>query len=358
MTITSPPTDRPLDETRLEEFLGRAVVDLSAAESAVAGYIGDRLGLYRAMAGAGPVSAADLAAATGTHERLVLEWLRNQTAGGYVEHHDGRFVLPPEQAAALADSTSPAFLGGAFDIIASIWADTEAIEAAFRGERTLDWGEHDHRLYHGVERFYASAYRGSLLTTWLPALDGVVERLVAGATVADVGCGHGVSTLLMAEAFPSSQFVGSDVHAESITTARARAEKAGVADRVSFEVHAAVDLPPKGYDLVCIFDALHDMGDPVGAVAAARRALLPGGALMVVEPRAGDHLDDNINPVGRMFYAGSTFLCTPTALAQEGGYALGAQAGPEAITEVLHLGGFEQVRVAIETPFNLVFEAR
>jgi SAM-dependent methyltransferase len=347
-----------IDEARLEEFLGRAVVDLAAAESAVACYVGDRLGLYRALATAHSMSAAELAAATSTNERLVLEWLRNQTAGGYVEHRDGRFALPPEQAAALADSTSTVFLGGAFEIIASIWADTEAVEAAFRGDGGLSWGAHDHRLYHGVERFFAPAYRGNLLSTWLPALDGVVERLHAGASVADVGCGYGVSTVLMAEAFPTSQFVGSDLHVESIEVARQRAEKAGVADRVRFEVLGAADLPAAGYDLVCIFDALHDMGDPVGAVAAARRALLPGGTLMVVEPRAGDDLDQNINPVGRMFYAGSTFLCTPSALAQEGGYALGAQAGPEAITEVLRAGGFDQVRVATQTPFNTVFEAR
>ena len=357
MTATTTPTPT-IDESRLEEFLGQAVVDLAAAESAALCYIGDRLGLYRALATADSMTAAELAEATGTNERLVLEWLRNQTAGGYVEHRDGRFTLPPEQAAVLADSTSTAFLGGAFEIIASVWADTGAVEAAFRGDGGLSWGAHDHRLYHGVERFFAPAYRANLVSTWLPALDGVVERLQAGATVADVGCGYGVSTVLLAQTFPSSQFVGSDVHAGSIEAARVRAEQAGVADRVRFEVLHAGDLPAAGYDLVCIFDALHDMGDPVAAVAAARRALLPGGTLMVVEPRAGDDLDQNINPVGRMFYDGSTFLCTPSALSQGGGYALGAQAGPAAITEVLHAGGFDHVRVAIETPFNTVFEAR
>ena len=358
MTITSPPTSPPFDDARFEAFLGQAVVDLSAAESAVAGYIGDRLGLYRALAAADWITADELAASTGTNARLVLEWLRNQTAGGYVLHRAGTFHLPPEHAAALADASSPAFLGGIFDVIASIWADTDRIEEAFRGDGALGWGEHDHRLYHGVERFYGAAYRGSLVSTWLPSLDGVVETLKAGATVADVGCGYGVSTVLMAEAFPTSQFVGSDLHADSIDAARLGAERAGVADRVRFEVLAAADLPAEGYDLVCLFDALHDMGDPVGAVSAARRALLPGGTLMVVEPRAGDSLDDNINPVSRLFYAGSTFLCTPSALAQDGGYALGAQAGPEAIADVLRLGGFDHVRVAIETPFNLVFEAR
>jgi SAM-dependent methyltransferase len=366
MTDTLEPTaplagttpDQPLDPDRLESFFGQVLVDLAAAESAVAGYVGDRLGLYRALASAASMSADELAAATGTNARLVLEWLRNQTAGGYVEHVAGRFSLPREHAAVLADTTSTAFFGGAFEVVASIWADTDAIEAAFLGDGAIGWGDHDHRLYHGIERFYGPAYRGSLVSTWIPALDGIVERLNAGATVADVGCGHGVSTVLLAEAFPTSQFVGSDVHPASVEAARLSAERAGVADRVRFDVHAAAELPAAGYDLVCIFDALHDMGDPVAAVAAARRALIPGGTLMVVEPHAGDDLDENINPVGRMFYAGSTFLCTPSALAQDGGYALGAQAGPEAITDVLRAGGFEHVRVAVETPFNLVFEAR
>lgn len=346
------------DATRLEAFLGQAVTDLSAAESAAAVYLGDRLGLYRALAGGGWMSAADVAAATGTHERLVLEWLRNQVAGGYLEHQDGRFHLPAEHAAALADEESAYYLAGAFEIVAAIWADAEAIEHAFRTDGALAWGDHDARLYSGVERFYGATYRSSLVQAWLPALAGVTERLAAGARVADVGCGYGLSTTVMAQAFPRSRFVGVDSHAPSVATARERARQAGVADRVTFEVREAAALSAEGFDLICFFDALHDMGDPVGAAAAARRALAADGVLMVVEPRAGDRLEDNVGPVGRTYYAGSTFLCTPSALAQDGAHALGAQAGPAALTEVLAAAGFTSVRVAAQTPFNIVLEAR
>ena len=347
-----------IDAGRLEQFVGRAFADLAAAESAVLAYLGDRMGLYRALAAQDSMTAAELASATDLNERLVLEWLRNQTAGGYVEHAGGRFTLPPEHALALADSGSAVFIGGALEIIASLWADTGTIEAAFRDDGGVPWGAHDSRLYTGVERFYATAYRSSRVSAWLPALDGVVERLGSGGRVADVGSGFGISTIVMAEAFPSATFVGYDIHDESVEAARLRAKEAGIDDRVRFEVSAAATLPPEGFDLVCFFDSLHDMGDPVSAVAAARRALADDGVLMVVEPRAGDDLDDNINTVGRLFYAGSTFLCTPSALAQDGGQALGAQAGPAAISAVLREGGFSQVRVATETPFNLVFEAR
>jgi SAM-dependent methyltransferase len=351
-------TVQMIDTGKLEAFMGRAVTDLSAAESAAATYLGDRLGLYRAMATGEPMTAHELAARTGTNERLVLEWLRNQTAGGYVEHDDGRFSLPPEHAAALADETSPYFLAGAFDIVAAIWADTGAIEGAFRGDGALAWGAHDPRLYQGVERFYGATYRSSLVQAWLPALDGIVDRLATGASVADIGCGYGLSTAVMAAAFPRSTFVGYDSHGVSIDAARDRAAAAGVADRIRFEVREATDVPARGFDLVCFFDALHDMGDPVGAAAAARRSLAADGVLMVVEPRAGDRLEDNVGPVSRTYYAGSTFLCTPSALAQDGRHALGAQAGPAALTEVLTAAGFGQVRVAAETPFNLVLEAR
>lgn len=348
-----------IDTDRLEAFVGQVITDLAAAESAVAGYLGDRLGLYRALADTGWTTAAQLAAATGTNERLVLEWLRNQVAGGYVEHEAGRlFRLPAEHAAVLAEELSPAFFGGAFELLASVWADAGALETAFRGNGALAWGDHDDRLYRGCERFYAPGYRANLVQHWLPALDGVVDRLTAGATVADVGCGYGISTVLMAEAFPQAELVGYDVHEGSIEAARARAKEAGVDDRVRFEPRAAADLPADGFDLVCMFDCLHDMGDPVGAAAAARRALAGSGTLMVVEPAAGDDLADNVNPVGRMFYAGSTLLCTPNALAQPGGEALGAQAGPAAITRVLREAGFGRVDVAARTPVNLVFEAR
>lgn len=351
-------TIQTFDATRLEAFLGRAVTDLSAAESAAATYLGDRLGLYRALAAGGSMTAAELATETGTHERLVLEWLRNQTAGGYVEHEAGRFTLPAEHATALADETSPYFLAGAFEIVAAIWADAGLAERAFRGDGGIAWGDHDARLYSGVERFYGASYRSSLVQAWLPALDGVVERLEHGAAVADVGCGYGLSTAVMAAAFPRSTFVGYDSHGPSVEAARERAAREGVAERVSFEVLAAADVPARGFDLVCFFDALHDMGDPVGAAAAARRSLSADGVLMVVEPRAGDSLDENVGPVSRTYYAGSTFLCTPSALAQEGHHALGAQAGPAALTEVLQAAGFSRVRIAAETPFNLVLEAR
>ncbi len=346
-----------IDETRLAEFMGKALTDLAAAESAAVAYVGDRLGLYRALAGADSMTASELATATGTNERLVLEWLGNQTAGGYVEHSAGRFSLPAEHALALADSGSPVYIAGVFEIIASMWADTGRIEAAFRGDGGVAWGEHDERLYSGVERFFTPAYRANLVSTWLPALDGVTDRLQAGARVADVGAGYGVSTTLLAEAFPASTFVGYDVHAESVEEARRTAKEAGMDDRVQFEVTDAVDLPAGSFDLVCFFDAFHDMGNPVAVATAARNALTEGGTLMLVEPLSRDSLEDNINPVSQLYYAGSTFLCTPSALAQ-GDHALGAQAGPSAVIDVLHQAGFKHARVAIETPFNLVFEAR
>ena len=331
--------------------------DLAAAESGVASYIGDRLGLYRAMADAGWITPAELAERTGTNERLVLEWLRNQTAGAYVEHDSGRFRLPPEHTLVLADPQSAVFLGGIFQIVASMWADVETAEAAFRGNGGIHWGAHDPRLYEGVDRLFAPIYRNHLVADWLPALSGVVERLRAGGRVADVGCGYGASTIELAKAFPAATVVGYDSHEGSIDTARRRAKDAGLDDRPGFEVVDAADLPAGGFDLICFLDALHDMGDPVGAAASARRALAPGGVLMAVEPKAADDLDSNVGPAHRLFYAGSVFLCTPSALAQ-GGRALGGQAGPAAITAVLRDAGFADIRVATETPFNYVFEAR
>jgi 2-polyprenyl-3-methyl-5-hydroxy-6-metoxy-1,4-benzoquinol methylase len=347
-----------IDEARLEAFLGRAVTDLAAAESAVACYIGDRLGLYKAMAEADWLTSAELAAATGTNERLVLEWLRNQAAGEYVEHDNGQFRLPAEHAVALADPQSPAFLGGIYQVIASMWADVEIAEKAFRGDGGIGWGDHDPRLYEGVDRLFGPIYRAYLASEWLPALDGVVGKLDAGGRVADVGCGFGSSTIVLAEAFPAATVVGYDFHGPSIEEAQRRAKESGLQDRPQFEVLDAGELPEQGFDLVCFFDALHDMGNPVSAAASARRALAEGGVLMAVEPKAADELDDNITPANRLFYAGSTFLCTPSALAQHGEHALGAQAGPAAITQVLHEAGFGHVRVAAETPFNYVFEAR
>jgi ubiquinone/menaquinone biosynthesis C-methylase UbiE len=346
-----------IDEARAEAFVARAVTDLAAAESTVAAYIGDRLGLYRAMAEADWLTPAELAAATGTNQRLVLEWLRNQVAGEYVEHDDGHFRLPAEHAAPLADPQSPTFLGGIFQIVASMWADVETAEAAFRGDGGIEWSAHDPRLYEGVDRLFSPIYRRFLVSEWLPALDGVVDRLRAGGKVADVGCGYGSSSIVLAEAFPGATVVGYDSHEGSIDVARVRAKEAGLDDRPRFEVVAAAELPEQGFDLICFFDALHDMGDPLAAAVAARRALADGGVLMAVEPKAADALEDNITPANRLFYAGSVFLCTPSALAQ-GQHALGAQAGPSATTQLLRDAGFEDVRVATETPFNYVFEAR
>jgi SAM-dependent methyltransferase len=346
-----------IDQARLETFLGRAVNDLAAAESSVACYIGDRLGFYAELADGTWRTAADLAASTGTNERLVLEWLRNQAAGEYVEHSDGSFRLPAEHAMAVADPNSPVFLGGVFQIVASMWADVEKSEAAFRGDGGFNWGDHDHRLYEGVDRLFAPIYRAHLVADWLPALDGVADTLARGGKVADVGCGFGSSTIELARAFPDATVIGYDSHVGSIEEAARRAKEAGLDGRPSFEVVEAAALPSEGFDLVCFFDALHDMGDPVAAAASARDSLVDGGVLMAVEPKAADDLDDNINPAGRLFYAGSVFLCTPSALAQ-GGEALGAQAGPTATLALLRAAGFSSVRVATETPFNYVYEAR
>lgn len=346
-----------IDETRLEAFLGRAVADLAAAESSVACYIGDRLGLYRALSDGQWRTAAELAEATDTNERLVLEWLRNQVAGEYILHDNGRFQLPAEHAAALADPASPAFLGGVFQIVAAMWADVEKAEAAFKSDGAIDWGAHDERLYEGVDRLFAPIYREYLTSEWIPALGGVADTLVKGGKVADVGCGFGSSTLVLAESYPAATVIGYDYHAGSIEEARRRATDAGSGDNLRFEIADAAELPEGDFDLLCFFDALHDMGDPLAAASSARRALRDGGVLMAVEPKSSDDLDENISPANRLFYAGSIFLCTPSALAQ-GGEALGAQAGPTAMVEILKQAGFRSVRIATETPFNYVFEAR
>ena len=348
-----------MDETKLNDLIGTTVTELSAAESAPLIYIGDKLGLYRAMAGAGALTSQELADRTGTHERYVREWLNNQAAGGVVEHHaDGTYELGDEAAQVWADESSPAFLAGWVELIASLWADADRLAEAFRSGAGIPWGDHDPRLYRGVQRFFAPLYRNSLVREWIPSLDGVEAKLQDGAKVADVGCGHGISTVIMAGAFPRSTFVGYDIHAESIVAAEKAAAEAGVADRVRFEVADAVSFDGTGYDLVCFFDALHDMGDPVGAAAHARAALADGGTVMLVEPAAGDRVEDNLNPVGRAYYAGSTFLCTPNALSQPGGYSLGAQAGPEQLGEILRQAGFDRWQATVATPFNLVLEAR
>ena len=353
-------TTPQIDEAKLQEFMGKLVGDAAAAATAPLVLLGDRLGLYRELADNDPMTSAELAAATGTHERYVREWLSAQAAAGYISYdqESGRFGIGPEQAMALADSDSPAFFVGAFETLLSTVLDRSKIEEAFRTGRGVGWHEHDQMLFCGCERFFRSGYLAHLVADWLPALDGVVERLDAGARVADVGCGHGASTIIMAEAFPNSTFTGFDYHDGSIEHARAAAEKAGVADRVQFEVASAQDFAGGGFDLVTIFDALHDMGDPVGAARQIRNALAPHGTLMIVEPLAGDSLQDNLNPVGRLYYSASTMICTPASLAQDVGLGLGAQAGERRLREVLSEAGFTHVRRATETPFNMVLEAR
>jgi 2-polyprenyl-3-methyl-5-hydroxy-6-metoxy-1,4-benzoquinol methylase len=348
-----------IDEARLEEFVGRVVTDMSAAMSAPLTMLGSKLGLYKAMHGAGPQTSAEIADRAGCDERLVREWLANQVAGGYVEYdaEDDRYELPAEHAMVFAEPESPVYLMGAFDIMASVWADEEKFVQAFRTGEGLGWHEHDHRLFHGTEKFFRPGYQAHLVDEWIPALDGVEQRLQEGIRVADVGCGHGASTLIMARAYPNSEFVGFDYHDESISRARQLAEEEGLSDRVKFEVATAQDFPGK-YDLVCNFDCLHDMGDPVGAARHTVEALNDGGTYFIVEPNGGDTLTDNINPVGRMYYGASTLVCTPASQAQDVGLALGAQAGEARLAEVLKEGGFASVRRATETPFNIILEAR
>jgi SAM-dependent methyltransferase len=349
-----------IDEGKLDEFMGRFVGDLGAALSAALVVIGDKLGLYRAMADGQPVTAEDLAASTGTDPRYVREWLSNQAAGGYVSYDAAKelFYLSPEQSLALAQEGSPAFVPGAFQLATSLVKDEEKIARAFETGDGVGWHEHHHDLFAGTERFFRPGYAANLVTAWIPALDGVHAKLERGARVADVGCGHGASTVLMAQAFPDSEFAGFDYHPASIEAATSAAAAAGVSDRVKFEVAAAADYPGDGYDLVAMFDCLHDMGDPVGAAAHVLQTLEHDGTWMIVEPYAGDRLEDNINPVGRVFYGASTLVCTPASRAQEVGLALGAQAGERRIGEVVREGGFTRFRRADETPFNIVLEAR
>jgi SAM-dependent methyltransferase len=349
-----------IDGQKLEQFVFRAVDEVGATVNAALVVMGDKLGLYRALAGAGPLSPADLAARTGTAERYVREWLNAQAAGGYVDYdpESGCYTLPPEQAVALTDESSPAYLPGFFQIALGSVLDSPRITEAARSGEGLGWHEHGHDVHEGCERFFRPGYNANLIGSWLPALDGVVEKLERGARVADIGCGHGASTILMAQAFPHSTFVGSDYHQGSIETARERAEQAGVADRVSFETTPAATHTGEGYDLVTMFDCLHDMGDPVGAGRQVRELLAPDGTWMIVEPAAGDRVEDNLNPIGRAYYGLSTLLCTPSSLSQEVGAALGAQAGEARIREVVESAGFSRFRRVAETPFNFVFEAR
>lgn len=350
-----------MDTAKIEQFAGQIIGDLGAMYSGALGYIGDRLGLYKAMAGAGWLSTEDLGQRTGCAERYLREWCAAQAAAGYIEYDGGTdtFRLSDEHAAVLADDDSPAALVGAFSLAAAAWAGADRVGDAFRTGAGVGWHEHDARLAPGCGRFYASGYRANLLDSWIPALSEVDRKLRQGARVLDVGCGHGAALIMMAAAYPQSQFLGVDYHEASIEAARKDAVKAGVADRVEFAVASATDYEGGPFDLVWFFDSLHDLGDPVAAIAHARQHLAADGTLVAVEPQAGDRLADNMNPFGRAFYGGSTLLCTPNALSQKADSpALGAQAGPGRLIEVIKAGGFSEVHKATESPVNIVLEAR
>jgi SAM-dependent methyltransferase len=346
-----------IDESKLNAFMGKAVVDMGAAMHAALVVIGDKLGLYKAMAGSGPMTPSELAAKTGTTERYVREWLNANAASGYVDYDrtTGEYELLPEQAFALTVQDLP----GAFHIISACFKDEPKITQAFRTGEGVGWHEHDANLFFGTERFFRPNYQNHLMSNWIPALDGVSEKLARGAAVADVGCGHGASTILMAQAFPKSRFFGFDYHSGSIEYARHVAGRDGLLDQITFEVASSKSYPVNGgYDLVTFFDCLHDMGDPIGAAAHVLSSLRPDGTWMIVEPFAHDTPEENYNPVGRIYYSASTLICTPASMAQEVGAALGAQAGEERIRGVVESAGFTRFRRAAETPFNLIFEAR
>ena len=349
-----------IDEAKLNAFMGNFVHDLGAVMHAATIVVGDQLGLYKALAEGPPATADELARRTETDPRYLREGLSAQAASGYVSYDPASacFSLSEEQAFALAEEGSPAFIPGAFQVCVDQFKSIPKMTQALRTGLGIGWHEHDPALFNGTERFFRPGYAANLVANWLPALDGMVARLEAGASVADIGCGHGASTLIMAEAYPQSRFVGYDYHAPSVEHASAAAQKAGLAERVRFEVASAQDFPGSGYDLVAMFDCLHDMGDPAGASAHVRSSLAADGAWLIVEPFAGDRLEDNINPIGRVFYSASAFICTPASRAQKGARCLGAQAGEARIREVVTEGGFTRFRRATETPFNLIFEAR
>lgn len=349
-----------IDESRLDAFVHRALGDLAAGFGGVMVSLGHKAGLYRAMRDGGPMTAAQVAERAQCAERYVREWLNSQAAGGYVVYHarDDTYELTPEQAMVLADEHSPVFIPPAWDVPASVWFDEERLLRAFRTGEGVSWSERNERLSCGSAAFFRAPYRANLVSTWLPALDGVVERLERGAVVADVGCGHGHSTMAMAAAFPRSRFVGFDSHGESIAAAGAHASQAGVSGRVEFRQARAKDFPGKDYDLVCFFDCLHDLGDPLGAARHAREALAPDGTVMLVEPFAHDRIEDNLGTVGRLFYCGSTAICCPHSLSEEVGMALGAQAAESRLAAIFEEAGFGSFRRATASPFNRIFEAR
>ena len=349
-----------LDAAKLETFVMRAIGDVTAGYAGVMVSLGAKLGLYKAMAGVGPVSAKELAARAGCAERYVREWLNAQAAGSYIGYHavSDTYELSPEHALVLADEDSPYYIPHAWNVPAAMWFDEDKALAAFRSGRGVAWGEHHARMSCGVAAFYRNGYRASLVPQWLPALDGVQQRLEQGTTVADVGCGHGHATLLMARAFPNSTFHGFDTHPASIEEARRNAAEAGLADRVHFEVARAVDYPNRHYGLVCFFDTLHDLGDPVAAARHAAGTLAPDGTVMLVEPFAHDRVEDNLNPVGQLYYSGSSLICCAHAISEGGAMVLGAQAGPKRLADVFRKAGLTHFRRAAESPFNLIFEIR
>lgn len=349
-----------IDPSKLEAFAGKAIGDLASAQTGLMVSLGSKLGLYKAMAFAGPLSAEEVARRAGCAERYVREWLNAQAASEYLVYHasSDSYELTPEQAMVLADEDSPAYIPNAWTLPPALWADEPMAIEAFRTGRGVAWGEHDARLSCGVAAFFRNGYRANLVPQWLPALDGVVEQLRAGIAVADIGCGHGHSTLLMAQAFPSSRFHGFDSHADSIEAARRHAVEAGVGTRVSFQPARAVDYPDRQYGLICFFDTLHDLGDPVAAAQHAAQTLAPGGTVLLVEPFANDKIEDNLSLAGRLYYAGSTLMCCAHAISEGGKLVLGAQAGPRRLEEVFRRAGFTHFRRATETAFNIVYEVR
>lgn len=349
-----------LDQHKLQAFMERFAADQAAAMHAATVVLGDGLGLYRALADGGPQTAAELATRTGCQPRLLREWLNAQTVSGYCEYDppSGCYSLTPEQAACLADTTSPTFVAGGALVVSALHKDTEPLQRAFTEDGGVGWAEHHPDLFTGTERFFGPVYRANLVDNWIAALDGVADKLRSGARVVDVGCGHGAALLLLARAFPASTFYGFDYHSGSIEAARKAVVEAGLSDRVTFEVANAEEFPGEGYDLICVFNALHEWGDPLRAARHIRKALAPDGTWMFTEPRAADHVEDNQNVFGRTFYSVSTFVCTPSALSQGATDALGAQAGEAAIREVVDEAGFTRLRRATETPAFMVLEAR
>ena len=348
------------DMSKVEAFAGQVVSDIAATFSGVMTNIGHKLGLYKAMAGAGPLSSQQLADKTGLHERYVREWLNNQNAGGYVFYDaaTSTYTLPDEHVPVLADDNSPVFLVPALDVASSLWLDEHKVTEVFKTGEGITWDDHHHHLFCGSESLFRPGYKAHLTTSWIQSLDGVEEKLRKGARVADVGCGHGASTIVMAKEYPNSTFYGFDSHAESIDTARKRAKEDGLNGNIHFNVARAKDYTESDFDLICFMDCLHDMGDPVGAAQHAKQALKEDGTVLLVEPAAGDAVNENINPVSRLYYAASTCVCTPCSISQEVGLALGAQAGEKRLSAVLREAGFTSTRRATETPFNIILEVR